>query len=534
MLPEFASFERLALNRVTFGARDLDVAYAAKIGWSAWVQEQLRAPPGDDPGLAAHLQSQRWPIKYAAGSRERDTWAAVDEDRPLTYLTASAETLWKTVDEAGFSISPDERNRIYPEFLAGYLIRNTHAKWQLREFMADFWYQHFNIGIDKNVFSANLLIAHDRDVIRPNVFGNFRKFLEGVATSTAMLIYLDNYISTAGKPNENYARELLELHTMGGGAYLGQSDPFAGNPASRPEQSGVNAPGFTDADIIEASRAFSGWTIERGQMIGGVRHKVTAAFLYNPAQHNTSAKNFMGVDLSSLTADLAQGRAILDIVANHPSTATFICTKLCRRIFGDNPPASVIARATTAWMANRQAPDQIGIVLDAILTGGNEIGVASPIKIRRPYERLVALLRTTDMTANACSYLYLLFSSVGDVPGAWQAPNGRPDINSYWLSTAALMKAINIVMGVTNVPEIKINLTDQMPIEATQSTVKAVDYWLERMIGMQLDSATYDGLIKSAQDIGVWSLEKGYRAGYEDRVRQLVALIATTTAFTYR
>ncbi len=534
VLPESLPFERAAINRVTFGARDTDVVYAKSIGWPAWVKEQLDAPPGDDPALAAHIQAQRWRIQYPAGTRTGETWPATDELRPLTFLTAPPEKFWAISYNVGFAVNYAERERIYTEFTAANLIRNTHAKWQLREFMADFWFNHFNIGSEKNAFATAMLIAYDRDVIRPNVFGNFRKFLEGIATSASMLIYLDNFISSAGTPNENYARELLELHTLGGGAYLGQVDPFAGNPAPGPDQIGVNARGFTDADIIQASRAFSGWTLDTGQAFGGVQLKNNGSFLYSPFQHNTTARKFMGVDLVPLTADLAQGRAILDIVADHPATASFICTKLCRRIFGDAPPAAVINRATTAWMAHRQAPDQIRKVLEAILLAGNEIGTAAPAKVRRPYERMVALFRTTDMTVSAIEYLYLLLSPVGDLAGAWQGPNGRPDINAYWLSSGALLAAVNLVFRPDYWPEIKVALIDQMPEQTTRSVVLAVDYWIDRMVGAQPDSATYDGLIKAAQALGLSSLTTDGRAAYEEIMRRVVGLIASSATFAHR
>lgn len=527
MLPATPSFERRAINRITFGARDVDVAYATKVGWAAWVSEQLDAPSGDDPAIAAHIASQKWPIKYPAGTQAGQTWPAVDDNRPLTYLAAAPSKIWATVKNSGFSVNFAERQRIYTEFSAANLMRNVHAKWQLREFMADFWFVHFNIGTEKNVFATAMLIPYDRDVIRPNVFGNFRVLLEGIATSSSMLLYLDNAFSSAGTPNENYARELLELHTLGGGAYLGTASPVLS-----PEQTGVNAPGFTDADIIQASRAFSGWTLDTGQAFGGVQLKGDGSFLYSPYQHNASAQKFMGVDLSGLTADMAQGRAILDIVAAHPATATFICTKLSRRIFGDNPPAQVIERARNAWLANLQAPDQIRKVLEAILLDGDEIGVAAPVKLRRPYERLAALLRTTDMTMNACTYLNLLLSPVNDMLGAWQPPNGRPDVNSYWISTGPMLTAVNLAFRTTFWEEVNANLSDQVPDDALNSTAAMVDYWIGRMIGFQPDEVTYTALLKAGETLGLGFGDRG--PWLESNVRTLVATIATTAAFGFR
>ncbi len=530
MLPTTAPFERRAIDRVTFGARERDVAYAQKIGWAAWVREQLAPPAGDDPALAAHLKTQRLPIKYAAGNAAANqTWPAVDEVRPLTYLAASAEDLWRMGRASGFSVHPGEIAMVYTQLLAANLIRNTHAQFQLREVMADFWFNHFNIGRDKNIFAATATLPYDRDIIRPNVFGNFRALLEAVATSTSMLLYLDNYLSSAGIPNENYARELLELHTLGGGAYLGTAAPD-------PTRVGVDAPGFTDGDIIEASKALSGWTLDLGQAFGGVPLKNDGSFLYSPYQHNTGAKRFMGVDLSGLTADMAQGRAILDIVAAHPATAAFICTKLCRRLFGDSPPPAAVERAKAAWLANLKAPDQIAKVLSAILLDGDEIGTFPAVKLRRPYERIVALFRTTDMVVNACSYLYLLMSPIGDIMGAWQPPNGRPDVNSYWLATGPLLAAVNIVFRPSFWPEIATSLMDQTPAEAAASPTRILDYWIGRMIGAEISTSAFAAILNAMYGLNFKPTDKGgvFAASIESQLLRIVGVIATSAEFSYR
>ncbi|MGZ6195430.1 MAG: DUF1800 domain-containing protein [Candidatus Binataceae bacterium] len=526
MLPTTQSFERRAINRVTFGARDLDEAYAQKIGWPAWVAEQLRPSPGDDPDLAAHLAAQHWPMSYPAGNPDlRQTWPAVNEDRPLTYLSASSAQLFKMTQANGFSLHPGEIERVYQELLAATLIRNTHARYQVREFMADFWLNHFNIGRDKSILAATMMMSYDRDIIRPNALGNFRSLLEAVATSASMLTYLDNFSSSAGTPNENYARELQELHTLGGGAYLGTAAPLS---------SGAVAPGFTDSDIVQASRALSGWTLDFGQAFGGVQLKGDGSFLYSPYQHNSKAGVFLGVDLSGLTADMAQGRAVLDIVAAHPATATFICTKLCRRIFGDAPPQAVIDRAKAAWTANQKAPDQIAKVISAILLGGDEIGTVPNTKLRRPYERVVAMFRTTDMVVTACNYLYLLLSPIGDCLGAWQPPNGRPDVNSYWLSTGPLLAAINLAFRTNFWPEIKTSLLAQAPNGL--STAGLLEYWIGRMIGSEISPSTYDVALAAMSGITISAGDKTgpYAAGLEQVLIRVISLLATTAEFSYR
>ena len=140
-------------------------------------------------------------------------------------------------------------------------------------------------------------------------------------------------------------------------------------------------------------------------------------------------------------------------------------------------------------------------------------------------------MRTTDMTVNACTYLNLLLSPVNDLLAAWQGPNGRPDVNSYWLATGPILSAINLVSRPVYWEEVTVNLGDQLPEGAWASTAAAVDYWIGRMIGAQVDSATYDALIKASQDLGLGYGPRNINS--EEKLRRLVALIASSSAFTY-
>lgn len=190
---------RIALNRITFGARDLDENNLKFNGWQGWVDNQLNPPPGDDSDLAAHLAAQTMRINYAAANpeRPRETWAALDEMRGLNYVGLSPADLWTIHRNAGASLSPTERTRVRQELATATWIRNAHSRYQLREFMVDFWHNHFNISKNEAEGATVLLPAFDRLAIRANALGNFRTMLEATATSGAMLIYLDNYLSTS-------------------------------------------------------------------------------------------------------------------------------------------------------------------------------------------------------------------------------------------------------------------------------------------------------------------------------------------------
>jgi uncharacterized protein (DUF1800 family) len=532
-LPSTPDPVRTALNRLTFGASDSDVALAkSKGGIAGWLADQFAVPAGDDPDLATFIASQTMPISYAAApAGSGGTWKAVNELRPLNYLNASLQTLWNVSIGAGTTYAYAERVRIMNELLAATWIRNIHSQYQLREFMVDFWINHFNIGKTANQFAADLLPVYDRVTIRPNVFGNFRTLLEATASAPSMLFYLDNEASTAAHPNENYAREIMELHTLGGANYLGAA------PTSVPVGTDGVALGFDDQDVIQASRALSGWTVQEGQRLSKTSIMPnTGLFTYQPAFHNTQATKILNVDISGLTAAQAQGRKLLDLIAYHPATATFVVTKLCKRIFGDNPPAAVISRGVAAWNANTKASNQIQKVLDAIVTGGSEISTFPISKLRRPYERLVAFARTTDMTVNASASMSTVFDPAGDGPYIWLTPDGRPDNDGHWLGTGANLTAWNQIILFPTWPTVTSGLEGQMPTSYRSSPTLVVQYWVERMVGYTLSANSMTALINDQSGpagVPAWRLSSS-ATSREQSYRRLVSLIATTEEFSYR
>jgi uncharacterized protein (DUF1800 family) len=530
MLPAIPSFERLALNRATFGARSVDESYVQKIGWTAWVEDQLSPPAGDDPTLSRYIASSTMNIKYSAKDNKLGGWGAVNEDRHLTALNTSALGLWEIYRQRNKTLPTKEVRRITEEVVAATWIRATHSAYQVREVMANFWHNHFNVAAKDSLAVRTGTAAYDRDAIRPHVFGNFREMLEANATSVSMLFYLDNAISKPATPNENYARELLELHTLGQEAYLGQV-----TPSTVTKNSNGVATGFTDDDVITTSRALSGWTVGSGtrmRKLGTL--PTTGEFHYEPFLHNTDAALFMGKDLSGLRDDMAQGRAILDIIATHEATATFLCTKICVRLFGDTPPTNVLNAAISAWMSHQSQPDQLRQVMKTILLSP-EIGAAAS-KVRQPFEKTVAFMRSVGATAVPHRSMFSLLRKTPDQIFTWPAPNGHPDIDGYWLSSAALITEWKALLTVLGLPMTGVSITDESL--ATTSVNKLVEDWVGRIIGFELPGTKMDDLIDFAMGLNGVLTYVGQKSSsartVENHLRRLVGVIAAADEFAHR
>lgn len=544
-LSESPTPERIALNRVTFGARDTDIAKVQALGWTAWVEEQLSPPIGDDPGVKQIVADATLRITYGERNDSQGTWPAVDEDRPLNTLGMTSEDLFKIYDDAtrNRTLPTAEIVRIADEVTAATWIRNTHSAYQVREFMVDFWHRHFNVSTGEGQLVQFTLPIYDQEVIRANALGNFTNMVNANARSAAMLFYLDNAVSRATTPNENYARELLELHTLGAGAYLGvTTPPFTGTGQA---PTGVNSPGFSDQDVLQASRALSGWTVAMGQRVSGTRTLGSnARFVYEPAFHNRNAGVFMGVDLAALqpaitnadqTGGIMQGNRVIELASKHVATASFVVGKLAHRIFGDNPPQSVVDAALKTWLDNRDHPEQIKLVLRTFLMAP-ELQQGPAVKIRRPYEKVIAFARTTNSLIRPTRGMLSVFGGTRDAVFLWGPPNGWPDVNEYWLSTTGLMTQWNTVLTAMANGVLSVNLRNESV--QTTSVATLLDDWIERIVGYQISADGYTALRTTITgSSGLMSYLGGGAASVqtqENELRRLVALISTAPEFAYR
>ena len=258
-----------ALSRLGFGPRPGDIARVRALGLERWIEGQLTPARLDDSDCVERLRSLPT-LTLSTGALQR-AYPRLDKDTRAMLKTGGMSRR-----EALERFPADKRPaRITAELAAARLVRAVESEQQLQEVMVDFWFNHFNVFVGKGQV-RQYLPEYERDVIRPHVLGEFRELLGAVAHSPAMLIYLDNWLSTrpdfvagAGPNrgrraglNENYARELMELHTLG-----------------------VDG-GYTQQDVVEVARCFTGWTIDRPQQGGG--------FIFRPAAHDRGAKRVLG------------------------------------------------------------------------------------------------------------------------------------------------------------------------------------------------------------------------------------------------
>lgn len=433
--------DEVFLNRLTFGATPADRAHLAKLGRTRWLDDQLALGP--DPALDQRLAALRLRISYEAGDDGMlGGWPATDESRPLAALTAEPAALMPLVDWSRALAWP-ERVRPADEVIAASLVRAVHTRAQLREVMTQFWHDHFNVHAHENEYTAVTFPAYDR-ALRGHALGNFRALLGAVAHSPAMLYYLDNHESRASPANENFARELLELHTLGAENYLaGQY----GNWSDVPRLPDGTAAGYLDDDVWEVARAFTGWSVGDGRWLAeGTEAPRTLDFHYVDAWHDPYQKRILAREFPDHAAPLADGEAVLDLLARHPGTARHLCRKIATRLLADAPPPDLIDRLTATWLAHADAPDQIAQVVRTLAL--DPAFDAPPAKLRRPFEFLAALYRATgaEVIASGNDWHWHL-ARAGWQQHTYPPPNGPSDQTADWATGNTLRRLTDLALN---------------------------------------------------------------------------------------
>ena len=430
----------LAINRLGYGPRAEDYTRVAKQKIGGWLEEQLSPPVGDEPAVIERLNKITLHVKYEASENK---WPAVDESRHISNLGKPIDQLWNLFDPLK-PVNGQERGVPRNETIAATMTRAVYSRYQLREVISQFWHDHFHVNAFSDDRIAVSLPSYDRDVIRKHCFGNFREMLEAVATSTSMQYYLSNHSSRAGAANENYARELFELHSFGREAYLNDRyDRWRGVPGALTGQ----PIGYIDQDVYEAARAFTGWTIEDGSQIdGGRKLPATGKFIYVENWHDGYQKRVLATEFEPFGSSMADGRKVLDIISEHPATSLHMATKLCRRLIGQDAPASIIERAAAAWRKNVHAPNQIAQVI-RLIAESQEFAQSRGTKVKRPLALMANYVRIMGYEFAPSEGLFNQLSNAGQKLFGALTPVGVPDDNKIFTGSSAMRNRWQLILG---------------------------------------------------------------------------------------
>ena len=374
-------------------------------------------------GISAYLDQQLNPEQIADS-------VVADKVAELKTIRLSSRELLELYPQAavaqakGMAMAQMQGPRqVILELQLARLMRAVYSRRQLYEVMVDFWSNHFNIFAGKGA-DRWLSTSYDRDTIRPHALGRFQDLLAATAQSPAMLFYLDNWMSVSPENpaaqrgpnnrrrgiNENYARELMELHTLG-----------------------VDG-GYTQTDVQEVARCFTGWTIERPRGEG--------EFRFEPRFHDNGAKTVLGMRIAA-GGGMDDGLKVIDILANHPATAKFIATKLARRFVADDPPASIVNNASAAF---QKSGGDIPSLVRAIIDSPEFFSVdCYHGKVKKPLEYVASALRVTGAETKITHPLLRYLTRMGEPLFLAQPPTGHPDVGASWISPDMLLTRMNFV-----------------------------------------------------------------------------------------
>lgn len=475
------------LNRLAYGATPGLVDRIAQEGVLRWIDRQLAVSATDDPGLGGELA--RFDLLTTSPEELVRSYFEVQRERRADRREAAP-------DSAMNRMSPEERQRMMPpeaRALRGKIgqapqlvvVRAVSSEHQLAEVMADFWSNHFNIFIGKNVARV-YLPSYIEETIRPRVFGRFKDLLLATAKSPAMMVYLDNAQSITpgarpqeparlagrrrpmrslrGRPgmgarldsarmaieerrptglNENYARELMELHTLG-----------------------VDG-GYTQKDVTEVARILTGWSVARPAQGSG--------FVYNGWAHDRGAKTVLGVEFPG-GGGQDEGMRFLGMLADNPSTAHNISAKLCARFVSDTPPDGCVDNAVGAW---KRSGGEMREVLRAIFRSPDFWAPANrAAKVKSPLEFAVSAVRVLGGVSDTTLRFAGAVGRLGQPLYQHVAPNGYPEHEEDWVNSGALLNRMNFAMqlAANRLPGVTVDLDRVLPVTADHAAlVDAVD-----------------------------------------------------------
>ncbi|MFI5228504.1 MAG: DUF1800 domain-containing protein [Gemmatimonadales bacterium] len=511
------------LNRLTFGARPGDAAAVRAMGVDKWIDLQLH-PERIDDAAADRLASSYSIFSLPTSTIVQDYTAVQQLQRKAKRADAKdstmtpAETRRELIAEnPQVADAARVAQQLTGQVQSAALARAVTTNRQLDEVMVAFWENHFSVFAGKGQ-TRLFLPQYDRDVIRPYALGKFRDLLGAVAKSPAMLFFLDNWQSAADSThptlaqrggrarggfgrrpgfgagqqlppalrdrlanatpeqrqqllqqiqqrakrglNENYARELMELHTLG-----------------------VDG-GYTQKDVQEVARALTGWTFNRQ----------TGQFTFNPAIHDAGEKTILGVKFPAGHGQ-DEGERVLDLLASSPATARFITTKLARHFVSDDPPKALVDRCANAFT---KSDGDIRQTLDCVITSPEFFSRAAyRSKVKTPFELVASALRAVDAQPDTTPRTAQLVARLGQPIFGRQTPDGWPDRGDAWMNTGAILNRINFGLSVAagQIPGAK--LTNWVEFDSLRALPRQqqVDGVVKSMLGGQVSVETRDVLM---------------------------------------
>jgi uncharacterized protein (DUF1800 family) len=549
------------LDRITFGPRPGDIERVQKLGWQKYLDEQLHPERIDDQALEQRLKNipsqtlsqvelastynpPQQVIAQALKARGMEmtdlkggqpsapTAEPVNPDQMAANTAAAEQTrrraAQRVLAEAGYKPA----QQLIAETQAAKIQRAVYSERQLQEVMTDFWFNHFNVFMQKGVDRV-LTTSYERDVLRPRAFSKFEDLLKATAESPAMLWYLDNWMSASpdaktpqlrpgalrqmrndpslgrfdrvrlkelrdqmqarksnqgGAPdnaqqpqpknnlrrmprglNENYAREIMELHTLG-----------------------VDG-GYSQKDVQEVARCFTGWTL-RNPRNG-------AEFVFSPFMHDDGEKVVLGKKIPA-GGGVKDGYAVLHLLATQPATAKFISTKLARKFVSDTPPTSLIDKMTQTFLKTE------GDMREVLLTMFKAPEFWAPetyrAKIKTPFEMTVSAVRALGAETNGNPQFHRWLAQMGEGLFLAKPPTGYPDTSEHWVNTGALLNRMNfsLALSANRIPGTRVDLGTLAPSQPVTAQTQLVDHYLKVLLHGEVSPqtrATIDQQLSEAQ-----------------------------------
>jgi len=489
---------------------------------------KAQAEPASNQPQASNSEAMEMPAD--TGEAKKDADAPNDNPNPRDNQKYR-QALREYYLEHGLQLP----QRISAELQASRVLRAVYSERQLQEVMVDFWTNHFNVFAGKGA-DRWLLTAYDRDTIRPNTMGKFSDLLRATAQSPAMLFYLDNFQSVSpnapsgpgagqrllnqqrgglfggllqrnrnpegGAPqqpanaqrqrrgiNENYARELMELHTLG-----------------------VDG-GYTQKDVQEVARCFTGWTIfaPRGAaaatqaMLNGPRADMlrenAGRFFFNPRTHDDGEKIVLGHKIPA-GGGIKDGLTVLDILAHSPATAKFIATKLVRHFVSDNPPPGLVDRVAATFI--RSQGDIREMLRTIFFSPEFNSADAYRVKIKRPFELTISAIRTLGGETTGGPQLHQWIARMGEPLYGFQTPNGYSDLAESWVNTGGLLERFNfgLMLASNRIPGTSVDLKQFVSSGSGQSLNKSqiMDRFLDLIVAGDITPKTKEALLKQLDE----------------------------------